>query len=260
MSDRINDVDVARRAKSFVFALVLGALSNGTVYARQQQAQIQQHGIESVPLPSATVREFPAANLTVYNNSITKIEAIVDVDNGPTAAQRRRFHVLFGGSPADLTIDGTGRVIDDDTSNAEVQPAWVLESSSTPAQARGYAVARGWYPIIRTNIVRAVSDSTTFLVQVTPADASTNTLETHRVLLQEGASVRVYDSAGTLRFTLQQAGQYCEVARNADGSIDWARPIRVLNSEPGDAAANFRKYVNQLMARPAALELMKIPD
>jgi hypothetical protein len=231
----------------------------GVLLAMAMSAAAQPETTRLV-LPEGELREFPVTKVNLYA-SVTKKEALVDVDNGPAATMRRRFHVLFGGDGADPARDGVGKVTDDsdnDTSNGVSHPAWVIESSATPTEARGYAVARGWYPIIRTSVVRAVSDSTTFFVQVYPADGSGG-LETHRVLLLNGTSVKVYDlGTGTLKATLTE-GQFVEAKRKANGTITWSA-AKSFHAEPGAEVAGFRKYVNIVLARPGALELMKIPD
>jgi opacity protein-like surface antigen len=114
-----------------------------------------------------------------------------------------RSAVLFGAGPnvgasdvgyGEYTVhsegDGTGSV------PAE-RPEWIVHS--------GYAAMRGWFPIIRTSVVRAVSDSTTIIVE---RDALGGM---DRVYLWEGTSAAVEVLKGEKQTIALSQGEFVEV-------------------------------------------------
>lgn len=134
-----------------------------------------------------------------------------------------RSGVLFGAAPnvgSSQVAYGSYSIVDrndsDPPSMPEQRPEWITHS--------GYAVIRGWYPIIRTNIVRAVSDSTTLAVEIN------KNLGTHRVYLIQGerAEVEVLQGEHKGRVLTLRGGQFIEVG--ASGS----RLGEILNPKEGD--------------------------
>jgi hypothetical protein len=247
-----------------VAALLVAGAGSATAWARNDQDGANAEGtrfLAVLTLPTSSVREFPAAT-HIWTTPLVKAEALVAIDNGPTQTSRRVFHVLFGGHPATTTTRAKASLSDDgddNIGNGVEKPVWVMETDTI--NPHGYAVARGWYPIIKTNVVRAVSQGSTMLAQVVPANdgSISDGLETHRILLIEGGPVDIHDLAGGQKATLNQEGQYIEAKRHADSTITWST-VKSLHGEMTADAAQFRKYVNILFQRPAALELMKIPD
>ena len=94
------------------------------------------------------------------------------------------FSVIFGGCD-DGSLNkgtGTGMVV------ANSDPAWEVQ--------KGYAMAWGWRPFIKTPQVVTGSDGTTVLVQI--VRSGTNT-ESHRVVLIRGGPTEVSVKPGTAK-------------------------------------------------------------
>lgn len=240
-----------KNASSVVASLLLACLVPG---ATAQPVRTPS------PIPDVPVLSHPASKNETVNTLITRAEATAIVDNGKAGPGRHKFNVFFSGHPANPNATSVGKVVDGDGKDLDdwTDPAWEIQVTTT--QLSGYALARGWYPIIRTNIVRAVSAGTTLLVQVLPPASGTDPLKgTHRVLLMEGGPVTIHNliDATNAPVELKNAFQYVEATFDEDSGKPILSAAKTLPDTPNATPeGEFRKYVNLVLSRPGAIQLL----
>lgn len=207
------------------------------------------------------------------NEWIEAESAVCLIDNNLKNNQFRRFAVLFGST--DFNPDaqhpnknsvGRGVLENDDNSVPRPwdKPRWFLQS--------GFAMARGWFPIIRTKIVRAVSEGTTMAVRIVaetedgPVNARVlKTSEVH-VFLLEGGPVKIYKHVGNpdLIGTLERHQTYWIVKYDRDAADPYSRSSgpHLIPSSPNsnsDDPYQARKFLNQVDELPLRTLLDTLP-
>lgn len=108
------------------------------------------------------------------------------------------FGLIFGQSPGvGANMTGWGRIASVPNSAGGQDPEWAADN--------GYAALRGLLPLVRTSVVRAVSESSVLIVEID------RTLNLHRVYLDEGdQGATVYIGPNDTTGVKLTAGQFVE--------------------------------------------------
>lgn len=184
-------------AHRFCAALLLGVL-----------AAVPRGGAATVNVRYISADVDPGKEIVAWNHHIVRFRK---------EGEAQAFSgVLFGSAPG-VGANRVGRGYYNDSGIMEGgvnRPEWTTTA--------GYAVFRGWLPIIRTRIVRAVGEGSTIAIEIgVGADGK----EIHRVYLIEGTAARIEildgEQAGaTFQIT---AGQFTAVSTKGEVVVEAKR-------------------------------------
>lgn len=94
--------------------------------------------------------------LETSHNTVVRTSKRVEQPGGKGKTKHHRFSLLFGPNPPAPGEEwGKGH-------------GWIINSAPTWHVEEGYVYGIGWWPIITTNRVRAISEGTMLIVQVLP--------------------------------------------------------------------------------------------